>query len=72
MRGLSSLPSATPRLPLSPYLRPLPAPPVDAEVVDLQTQVNAWLHYNITTMSCTATTQSACLHLVMTAHVKHS
>ena len=35
-----SLPgTAEPQPPLSPYLRPLPAPPVDAEVLDLQAQV---------------------------------
>lgn len=40
VRGLSSLTSATPPPPLSPYLKPLPAPPVDAEVLDLQAQVS--------------------------------
>lgn len=41
---LSSLASATPRPPLSPYLKPLPAPPIDAEVLDLQAQVRSYHH----------------------------
>lgn len=63
--GRSSLASASPRPPLSPYLKPLPAPPVDAELLDLQAQVrpfcdrSAWLQsLQHTTASCDRTCET--------------
>ena len=65
VHGLSSLTGATPQPALSPYLKPLPAPPVDAEVLDLQAQVSSFHDHSVWLQSVKHKI------LTVTGHVTH-